>query len=335
MLRLSADNNAFTGNNPRFRIVSGGSTNIPLPGLLPAVNPPLQRQPDGSLRLLMMDNPPFLVWEILDSQPLQQMEHKVREYFVGTAGKVRIVIILQLLRQPPPQKAGKRKRNRGSLGDEERELQILDDSVASHGSLTAAGPPTTAGPPEVADDTAPTPPGEPTATPTPPPPGTVIRGLFWVYTHATSTSTNGSSILCLENSREFYPHRPSGALELTWQHVFGASSVPPELADKVISLPYDIFHDKLAEITLPREVWPGDEVGSWDAVKVEGIEGAESELDGGSFTGSQSSSAWSGSRGDEEFVGDGGGGAVQDGAERRSTRLAVRQEAARAAGGSA
>lgn len=108
MLRLRADNNAFTMNNACFRIVSGASTNILISGFLLAVNPLLQSQPDGSLRLLVMENPLFLVWEIFDSQPLQQTEHKVREYFVGTAGKVRVVIILQLLRQPPPQKAGMR-----------------------------------------------------------------------------------------------------------------------------------------------------------------------------------------------------------------------------------
>lgn len=82
---------------------------------------------------------------------------------------------------------------------------------------------------------------------------------------------------------------------------------------------------------LPREVWPGDEVRTLDGLDVEGIERGEREPDGSSTTGSQSS----GSRGDGEFVGSGYDGVVEVGAERRITRLAVRQEVARVVGGSA
>lgn len=102
-------------------------------------------------------------------------------------------------------------------------------------------------------------------------------------------------------SREFYPHRPSGALELTWEHVLGASPVPQELADKVLSLPYQIFHDKLAELMLPRVVEPGDEVSTWDALHIEGIQRDESETDDGSAESQSGESSMS--LGDGEFVG--------------------------------
>lgn len=81
---------------------------------------------------------------------------------------------------------------------------------------------------------------------------------------------------------------------------------------------------------LPREVWPGDEVGTWDGLEVKGIQREESEPDGSSTTASQNSC----SCGDGEFVGSGGDAVVEEGVERTSTRLAIRQEAARATDGS-
>lgn len=318
---LSHDNSAFSGNNPNYRIVSGGTTSIPLPGL--PGTPCSQRQPDGSLRLLRMkDNPPFLVWEILDS-PLHRMSQKVREYFMGTDGKIRIVIILQLLRQPPPPKAHKRKRGQASLSETERvapltppdgdipncaarDLQLQDTiDLAVTCELEENDPA-----PLVASD-------DPVAAlASIPPPGTVVRGVFWVYTLQMTTSTGISDIHCIENGQEFYPARPTGALSLTWSHVLGAASVPPELQGKTLQIPYDLFYDKLRELLLPDVVAPGDAVVRWGSVAVSEIALCAEDSDAGSESTAQS-------EGDASFV----SVAVpaEEGAERRSARLAVRE----------
>ncbi|KAL0640679.1 hypothetical protein Q9L58_000350 [Maublancomyces gigas] len=193
-----------------------------------------------------MDNPPFLVWEILDSQPLQQMEHKVREYFVGAAGKVRVVIILQPPRQPPPPKVGKRKRNRVSLSDKERALQTPDTSAAGKDSATPVGM-TGADP-----DIAPTPADEP--TPTSNPAAGHRRSWSLLGTHTTSASTNKSSTLRPAKSSEFYPRH---------------SRI--DLGTRPRPFPYQIFHDKFTELMLLPVVEPRDEVSAWGALEVEGI----------------------------------------------------------------
>lgn len=62
-----------------------------------AFAPGLNREPDGTLRIL--GHPfPFIEWEILDSTPLSDMPRKLKDYFAGTGGGVRIVIIIKFER---------------------------------------------------------------------------------------------------------------------------------------------------------------------------------------------------------------------------------------------
>lgn len=122
------------------------------------------RQPDGGLRLLnRKSQPPFLVWEVLDSQPLSQMIEKISHYFTKSKGRIRIVIVIQLIRQRPPSKP-KRKRRPLSIGDESDDRRSI--------------------PLPVTDD----PSGDELALPELPPPGRLIQGFYWVYKHGLNAA---------------------------------------------------------------------------------------------------------------------------------------------------
>lgn len=341
---INANGHNFTNNNPTYRIVSGGSTKIPLTNYPPS-SPPLHRLPDGSLRLLCArGKPAFLVWEILDSQPLYQMQHKLRDYFEGTAGQVRVVIILQLQRQPPRPKPRKRTRRCDSLGDEgraaptipgqddpeDRDDQEIDDDTATDVDGPLSMPDTEGNESwnTPLDDSPRTPKtdteGESDYRSLPlPAPGTIVRGLFWVYTHKPSASPSGvRTITCLEKAQEFYPSCPTGSLQLTWANILGPTAVPRELREKVVCIPYQIFHDKLSELMLPEFVAPGEQFPDWDGLEAPGIEPHPVDSDPVSERSAVSDGL------DESFVGVAG----EATGERRKTRFFVREELASSAG---
>lgn len=64
------------------------------------------RVPDGSL--CMGGEVAFLVWEMADTQPHEDLLARVHDYIIGTEGAVRIFVLVNLDRSKPPN--GKRMR---------------------------------------------------------------------------------------------------------------------------------------------------------------------------------------------------------------------------------
>lgn len=235
-----------------------------------AFAPGLTRQPDGSLCVL--GHPlPFMVWEVLDHMPLSDMPRKLKDYFAGTRGQVRFVIIIKLERQPPP-----RKRKRAESDDEDAEdadsnthLPAQESSEDSHQTEERESTPLSEPPDE-----------DPTL---PRPVGSLIRGVFWVYgcqRTATPTNPNSSRIIALETEQvsshspplswgtthtplqEFYPRRPTSSLHLHWSDILSGAPVPRDLADKVVSIPYSFLHDRFSRLAdAQTTVLPQDALG--------------------------------------------------------------------------
>lgn len=124
--------------------------------------------------------------------PLSDMPRKLKDYFAGTRGQVRFVIIIKLERQPPP-----RKRKRVESDDEDAEDADSDTNLSGQESSQDT---------HEAGAREPTPLSDPTdEDPTlPPPVGSLIRGVFWVYgcqRTATPTNPNSSRIIALETEQ--------------------------------------------------------------------------------------------------------------------------------------
>lgn len=59
-----------------------------------------------------------------------------------------------------------------------------------------------------------------------------IRGVFWVY----------------GKLREFYPRCPTASPRLPWNDILSSATIPAELADKFVGIPYSILHDWLRQL---------------------------------------------------------------------------------------
>lgn len=133
------------------------------------------------------------------------MIEKIEHYFTQSRGRIRVVIVIQLIRRRAP----KRKRRHNSIGDGRPTLCAESDK------------------------------GEPTL-PLPPPAGRLIQGFYWVYKHGVNAAGH-RIILCAAERVEFYPASPEGVLTLTWADIL--KTVPTELADKRLYIPFSILHD--------------------------------------------------------------------------------------------
>lgn len=155
--------------------------------------PGLSRQPDGSLRILGHQFP-FMVWEILDHMPLSDMPRKVKEYFAGTRGRVRIVMIIKIERQKPP-----KKRKRETENDEDAP-RANAPMYTDHEAIALVENTDIPGRAAEADHG-----DENPELPSPPPPvGSLIRGVFWVYgcqLTPTAGSTSNSKIIALQDEQ--------------------------------------------------------------------------------------------------------------------------------------
>lgn len=163
----------------------------------------LSRQPDGSLSIL--GHPfPFMVWEILDHMPLPDMPRTLKEYFGGTRGRIRIVMIIKIERRKPPNK-----RKRESAVDED---DVPRANMPMHVDREATALLDTA----LVDNAAvldPTPEVEGQDAELPalsPPVGSLIRGVFWVYgCQLTPTAGNPSNSKVIALHREQVTPPPS------------------------------------------------------------------------------------------------------------------------------
>lgn len=54
--------------------------------------------------------------------------------------------------------------------------------------------------------------------------------------------------------QEFYPRRPTSSLRLRWSDILSGAPVPPELADKVVSIPFSFLHDRFRSLLLMQTV---------------------------------------------------------------------------------
>lgn len=173
------------------------------------------------------------------------MIEKISHYFTQSHGRIRIVIVIQLIRQRPP----KRKRRPSSIGD-----------ASDPRRLTAATPD--------ADDTEPT-------LPLPPPPGRLIQGFYWVYKHGLNCAGH-REIQCAAERQEFYPTPPPGVLKLTWADIL--KKVPPALASKTLDIPFTILHERFRKIAAaaaaPLLFDDSDPEETWDLSSFPGIEAA-------------------------------------------------------------
>lgn len=181
---VTSNDNAFTGSDYDYEIVENGNTGLFLPPpmyatcplILPAIplgDDKIGRQPDGGLRLLNRKlRPPFLVWEVLDSQPFARMIEKISHYFTQSNGRIRFVVVIQLIRQCPPS-GNKRKRRTGSFGDENegRRRGRLPGNVGQ---------------------------GEPAH-----PLGRLVKGFYWVYKHGRNAA--GKHVVLCPITQEVVP----------------------------------------------------------------------------------------------------------------------------------
>ncbi|KAL0633476.1 hypothetical protein Q9L58_007646 [Maublancomyces gigas] len=285
MRLITSDDNSFTGNDPVFEIVENTDSEIRLG------DEKRGRQPDGGLRLLNSDSrlPPFLVWEVVDSQPLSSMIEKITHYFTKSDGLIRIVIVIQLIRQRPP----KRKRRASSIGD---------------GSDTGASS-------RVTEDIGE---GEP-VPPQPPPRGRLVEGFYWVYKHACDPAGD-RVILCPIEHEEFYPTPPSSVLTLTWADIM--YQVPPQLASKTVTIPFMILHERFRKLVdmasgppLINDPKP-QQLGKWNITDFPGIVATPDRSDPPSTSEASNEGADPSFEGVAEAVPDEGAG------PRRSARLA-------------
>lgn len=140
------------------------------------------RQPSGGLRLLNhMHRPPFLLWEVLDCQGLAHMMEKISHYFAQSNGRIRIVIVIQLIRQRRLSQP-KRKRRANSIGDEHeprRRGTLPHAEETSEMSLPAV-----------------------------PPLGRLVKGIFWVYKHGRNAAGN-RVVLCPITQQVLTPSLPA------------------------------------------------------------------------------------------------------------------------------
>lgn len=137
-----------------------------------------------------------MVWEILDQMPLSDMPRKVKEYFAGTGGEVRFVIIIKLERQPPPRK---RKREVSDVEDSAEYPDSDADLLPGQEEGEKAHTSEEREPTSESDQ----PDEDPSFSPLPPV-GSLTRGVFWVYgceRAATPTNPNYSEIIAIEKEQ--------------------------------------------------------------------------------------------------------------------------------------
>lgn len=141
------------------------------------------------------------------------MVEKISHYFTWSKGLIRIVIVIQLIRQHPPLKP-KRKRRLSSIGDKSDARRRTPPPVA-----IAA---------EAANDPVSEAEGSDPVLPQLLPPGRLIQGHYWVYNHGLNVA--GKQVIQCPIERQVSFSSPCHAQSCLSANVYRSSIPPRQLA---------------------------------------------------------------------------------------------------------